>query len=138
MRALHDLYCRECQYATTNHMVDTDAMPKCACGATLRVDWSHGKPPATDVLGSEQVSSVLDDADNTPLTWTSTRERDAKMKALGCEPAGDKEGGSRNESHLRLGKVFSFDNKAVKSSSDGRRDNRSEKQHGKRTSQPAA
>ncbi len=55
-------------------------------------------PPlvATDVCGSEQSSRVLPDG----MTWTSTREREKKMKALGYEPAGDKVGGARNEEYL--------------------------------------
>jgi hypothetical protein len=96
MRAHHDLYCRRCGTERKNRMVDVKELPHCPnCQTVMRVDWSHGQPPATDVRGSEQTSEVLDDADGRPLRWTSTRERDRKMRAQGFEPAGDRVHGAR-------------------------------------------
>ena len=65
---------------------------RCVCGGSTRL---VPQPFATDVCGSEQSSDVLG------ISWRSTREREQKMKAIGYDPAGDRVGGARNESHLR-------------------------------------
>jgi hypothetical protein len=66
----------------------------------------------TDIYGSEQTSRVLDegisaDGNNRPLTFTSTRERERKMRTMGYEPAGDRVHGARNEDGLK-GKKFIY------------------------------
>jgi transcription elongation factor Elf1 len=48
-------------------------------------------PPATDVLGVEVRDEILD------VTYSSTRDRDRKMRDRGWDPCGDKQGGARNE-----------------------------------------
>jgi hypothetical protein len=59
----------------------------------------------TDVRGSEQISRVLDEAPGVPLRFTSTREREKKMRAMNYEPAGDRVHGARNEDRFK-GTVF--------------------------------
>ena len=86
---LHDLLCRKCGTERTNVPIDKGEFPTC-CGTRMR--WIP-RAFATDVSGSEQVSSgVLVDPDHPdePLRWTSTRERDQKMKRWGVEPVGDR------------------------------------------------
>jgi hypothetical protein len=61
----------------------------------------------TDVRGSEQVSRILEEAPGMPLRYTSTRERERKMRAMNYDPAGDKVHGARNEDHFK-GTRFSF------------------------------
>lgn len=78
-------------------MFDPMNRPTCPrkCGE-LRIDISKwDRAPFTDVFGSEQTSQVLDDANGRPLRFTSTREKDRKMRAQGFEPVGDRVGGAR-------------------------------------------
>jgi hypothetical protein len=89
MRVLHDLICAE-GHMELDVTVDPDKLPTCLCGSEMSVSWAHGKPPATDVKGSELYSEV------TGEHYTSTREHERKMAARGYEPAGDKVGGSRS------------------------------------------
>ena len=85
---LHDLVCRRCGTEQENVPIFNGEFPEC-CGTRMR--WMP-RSFATDVRGSEQTSQVLCDPDNTdlPLTWTSSRERDAKMAKQGCVPVGDR------------------------------------------------
>ena len=106
--ARHDFYCPRCdseQYDVyvTDAMVCARLFPACQnCGTGTRISWARGLAPSTDVLGVEKYSDALGG------TYTSQRDLDQKMKAAGFEPCGDKVGGARNESHLNLGKKFSF------------------------------
>jgi hypothetical protein len=91
---LHDLLCRRCGVERENVPIFGGEFPLC-CGTRMR--WVPRRF-ATDVSGSEQTSQVLCDPDNTdlPLTWTSTRERDAKMARQGLVPVGDRVHGALN------------------------------------------
>lgn len=87
---LHDLVCPACGIEKRDVAIERGEYPDCRrCGTEMT--WVP-RAFATDVRGSEQVSEVLCDPDNTdlPLRWTSSRERDAKMAKQGCVPAGDR------------------------------------------------
>jgi hypothetical protein len=103
MPVLHDIWCLGCDEVTED-IVDVDAVPDCHCGSTRKVVYL--KAPFTDVYGSEQW-----DAKN-EISFTSERDRERKMKELGPgferSPSADKHHGARNESHLNLGKHFSY------------------------------
>jgi hypothetical protein len=102
MRVLHDLIC------TNDHVVwDVEVEVEVAdgvaapyglckeCTAPYMICWLRGKAPSTDVLGHEVDSQVLG------VTYTSTRERDRKMRARGFEPADRVRGGPMSQSsHL--------------------------------------
>ena len=93
MGVLHDLFCQNCGATRKNVVVVKGAFPDCQrCASTMR--WQPFVV-ATDVLGHETTSRILDEAPNRPLTYTSTKERDRKMKRLGFEPAGDRIHGAR-------------------------------------------
>lgn len=89
---LHDLRCPACDWEKANVRIVGGEFPHCPRCET-RTTW---RPflPATDVRGSEQTSEVLWDEFDRPLTYTSSRERDAKMAKLGCVPAGDRKHGA--------------------------------------------
>ena len=100
MSVQHDLYCRWCGAERHDVMVNPDVLPLCiSCGRPMRVSWSRGKVPSTDIYGSEQTSRVLSDEHGNDLSYTSTRERDRAMAKLGCVPAGDPVGGARAETY---------------------------------------
>jgi hypothetical protein len=100
MRVLHDLIC-ENEHVVRNVVVQVVVAEGLAtpygvckkCHAPYRICWLHGKAPSTDVLGHEVSSEVLG------VTYTSTRERDRKMRAKGFEPADRIRGGPMSQSH---------------------------------------
>lgn len=86
---IYDLFCPHCDhelYDVVRPAQKWGKCPKCSKEMKMKPTTSH-----TDVLGSEQWSDVLD------ISYTSTRERERKMKAINFDPAGDKVGGARNE-----------------------------------------
>lgn len=103
MPVLHDIWCRECD-ETVEEIVDPKKVPRCHCGGTRQVVYLQA--PYTDVYGSEQWDS------RNEISFTSETERRKKMKELGPgfepSPSADKHHGARNESHLNLGKTFSY------------------------------
>lgn len=107
---LYDLHCTACGHEVRNVMTPAGEWGTCAkCQAPMT--WTPFVF-ATDVRGCETVSSVLDESrdevtgHNRPLSWTSTREREQKMKRMGFEPAGDRVGGARNSDGYK-GTIFS-------------------------------
>jgi hypothetical protein len=95
-----DIFCPTCEYEIENVVCEGGQFGKCdVCKGDMKM-----RPFvfATDVCGVRVDSDILD------ISWTSTREREAKMKARGFEPAGDAVRGARNEDHLHLGKRFSY------------------------------
>ena len=101
---IHDLHCTRCVRERFDVVVSGTAYPLCQCGAPMT--WTPARVQ-TDVRGSEQVSSVLDEAPGVPLRYTSTRERERKMRAMNYDPAGDKVGGARNNDGYKRTR-FSF------------------------------
>jgi hypothetical protein len=109
---LHDLYCAGCLTTRRGEMVNLEALPIC-CGEPMRVDWSHGRPPATDVRGTPAFFSGLDGSFSTNRAaeksakrrareWTSemqARGKNVSWTVEGC--AGDKQGGAREVRHKR-------------------------------------
>jgi hypothetical protein len=95
----HDLYCPGCDAEVRDQRVEYGQYGECArCGTKLRVLVTTA--PATDVSGSTQEdhTGVLCGPRGENLTWTSTRERDKKMRDLyGVTPRGDKVHGARTE-----------------------------------------
>lgn len=124
---IHDLYCPGCDAEYFDQTVQAGCYGECElCGTPLR--WRPTKPPATDVLGSTQEDhqGVLTDAAGRNLTWTSSRERDRKMKEIhGAEPRGDRVRGARTGDD-RLGRrSFHFgaaSHRSVKGKESGKRD----------------
>ena len=109
---VNDFQCKSCGHEEEQflfHYEDPNPCPKCGAGVNLVIR----KAPFTDVYGSEQW-----DAKN-EISFTSETERRSKMKNLGPgfepSPSADKHHGARNESHLRLGKKFSFPGQARRS-----------------------
>jgi hypothetical protein len=100
---LHDIWCLGCDEVTED-IVDVDAVPDCRCGSKRKVVFLQA--PYTDVYGSEQWDPKNE------IAFTSETDRRKKMKNLGPgfepSPSADKYHGARNESHLHLGKKFSF------------------------------
>lgn len=95
MPATRDLHCIRCGRELFDVVTEYQNYPDCPkCGGHMVYTPTRF---FTDVAGSEQVSRVLEDGSGRPLTWHSTREREAKMRAMGYEPAGDKVGGARRE-----------------------------------------
>jgi hypothetical protein len=100
MRVVHDLIC-ENDHIRQNVVVETEVAKGqespygvCKkCTAPYKICWLHGKAPGTDVLGHEVESEVLG------LTYTSSRERDRKMRARGYEPADRIRGGPMSQSN---------------------------------------
>jgi hypothetical protein len=103
---VHDLRCRTCNRVTENVTVDPNDFPRCTCGGEQT--WIPSKAPRTDVYGRDIWSWALGD------TVRSGRERDARMRAKGFEPSGDKVNGARDEGHLNLGKTTSFAGQSVR------------------------
>lgn len=106
---IHDLHCTRCIRERFDVKIVGGEYPLCRCGAPMT--WTP-RMVNTDVRGSEQTSRVLDEGlsatgVNKPLSFTSTRERERKMRAMGYEPAGDKVGGARNNDGFK-GSLFSF------------------------------
>ncbi len=102
MRVLHDLICSNdhtvLDVVVETEVADGDPAPYglCKkCTAPYTICWLRGMAPSTDVLGHEVESQVLG------VTYTSTRERDRKMRARGFEPADRIRGGPMSQScHL--------------------------------------
>lgn len=119
MSALHDLYCRNCRAFDVDVAVDPTDLPFCVCGERFRIDWSHGQAPGTDIKGATVESLVhYEPGTNIPLTYSSTREIEKKMRSAGYEPVGDKVGGARYEHRLK-GTLFSEVKHPVRKSSGG-------------------
>ena len=98
---IHDLRCPNCDDIVLSHYMEPDQFPPCqGCGATMT--WIPTKV-STDIWGAPRQDTINDTGES-----TSRRELEKKMKAKGFEPAGDKVGGARNESHLNLGKHYSY------------------------------
>jgi len=102
---IHDLLCHVCGYEAVSVPIIGGNFPK-HCNQNMT--WI----PAgfvTDVKGSEQTSRVLCEPDDPtkPVRFTSTRELEAKMKANGFTPAGDRHHGSLGNSDPLKGTVYS-------------------------------
>lgn len=100
MRVIHDLVCENDHIVKDVEVEVADGLHTTygvcdLCGTRRIVSWAHGRAPATDVLGSEHFSDVLG------VSFTSTRERDRKMSAMGFQPADNIRGGPMSQSsHL--------------------------------------
>lgn len=93
---LSDVQCKACGPTADTHSVYVPLVdgslkyPPCVeCGGPT--EFLVTQAPATDVLGNEVTDPILD------VSYTSTRDRDRKMRDRGWDPAGDKKGGARNE-----------------------------------------
>lgn len=100
MRRVHDLICKCCSDVERDVIIETDAYPRCP-----KCDGERGWLPAklvTDEWGGPRHIRSLD------MTFSSKSELRSYMRAHRLQECGDKEGGARNESHLNLGKKFSY------------------------------
>jgi len=70
---------------------------------------------ATDVYGAERCDDILEESPGRALRYTSAREREAKMRAIGFEPCGDKVHGGRDCDTGYKGKIFSDAGRARRS-----------------------
>lgn len=99
MIRLHDLRCVECQAIELDVYVG-DPFPPCPnCGGERT--WIPSRVN-TDIQGGPKYYASLD------ATFDSKSDLKTYLKANGLSEAGDKKGGARNESHLNLGKTFSY------------------------------
>ena len=98
MSVLHDLYCPVCGEHHRDRAVRPGALPRCAKGHPLRIDWSHGRAPRVDAHEERYCESV-------DVIYSSRRELERKAAARGWYPAGDPVGGARKELRIR-GTIF--------------------------------
>ena len=96
---IHDLRCLSCGTVEPDVPCESGRYPSCVCGGART--WVPTRFN-TDITGGPIYMRSLD------------REFDSKsslrsyLKENGLQEAGDKVGGARNESHLNLGKGFSY------------------------------
>lgn len=114
MAVLHDLYCKRCDGPLMlDQWVDAGRTPDCSdCGEVLSVALTRVN---TDL--DHQVHAPTIDAEH---PWMSVREARRRAREKGLEPAAsaDHEHGSRNEEHMRLGKITSGGGLTKRSSYD--------------------
>jgi len=101
---LHDYKCDTCGHIE-EHLLYNDEKAICSmCGSGMEIIYL--KAPYTDVYGSVQFDTKNE------ISFTSETERRRKMRELGPgfepAPSADKHHGARNESHLNLGKTYSY------------------------------
>ena len=113
MAALHDMRCTVCEAVELNQLVPSDGnySPCAKCGG--KRTWIPSFVPMTDVYGSTKTSEILYEAVGKPATYSSRRELERKMHAIGFDPCGDKVGGARNEDGYR-GTSFSIAGKTTR------------------------
>lgn len=116
---IHDLRCLECRdvaidVACVNR--PDGAMPLCPkCGGERQ--WIPAKLN-TDIWGSGQYVTSLN------REFASKSDLKRYLRENGLSEAGDRKGGARNESHLNMGKTFSYKGqvgRATRAESAGRR-----------------
>jgi hypothetical protein len=102
---LHDLECPVCKMEAISVPIIGGNFPT-HCG--VKMNWIP-RGFHTDVLGNEKVSHVLCEPNDptAPLRFTSSREREAKMKQQGYIPAGDRYHGSLGNSDPMRGTIYS-------------------------------
>jgi len=98
---IHDLRCLACGAVEQDVLVPSnDAFTLCPlCGGER--DWVPAKLN-TDAWGSPQYVASLD------REFASKSDLRKHLKENGLQEAGDRVGGARNESHLGLGKGYSY------------------------------
>jgi len=100
---IHDLRCLQCGAIATDVPCvrrEDGGFPLCPlCGGTRT--WIPAKLN-TDIWGSGQYVTSLD------REFGSKSELRAHLRENGLSEAGDRVGGARNESHLNLGKTYSY------------------------------
>lgn len=97
---IHDLRCESCGAIETDVFVYGDGFPTCGlCGGPRT--WV---PAAvrTDAWGSPTYVTSLD------REFASRSDLRKYLRENGLSEAGDRVGGARNESHLHLGRAFSY------------------------------
>jgi hypothetical protein len=103
---LQDFECDTCGHIEEHILAGGEEALCSKCSGGMSVIFL--KAPYTDVHGCEQWDSVNE------ISFTSESERRKKMKnyapGLSFEPSpsADKHHGARNESHLNLGKTYSY------------------------------
>lgn len=103
---IHDIRCKGCGAIETDVPVrdgDYGTCPLCGGART----WLPSRVN-TDVWGSSRYVASLD------MEFSGKDDLRRHLKANGLEEAGDRQGGARNESHLGLGKGYSFGGQAVR------------------------
>jgi len=112
---LHDLRCTTCEAEELDVPIVGGVFPPCDCGG--KREWIPRRF-ATDITGGPFHSTSLD------REFDSKSSLRAYLKQNGLQEAGDRVGGARNESHLRLGKSYSYKGqvgRATQAESAGRR-----------------
>lgn len=128
----NDLYCRACDYQQPDAWHDPADFPPCPdCGARMRTDFSHGKPPFTDVheprrYGEEIVARSMRDAES-QMRGISQRMNDSpEWQRVGMrweDPPridGDKRGGARSDTRP-TGAAFGYAGQARRTSTGERK-----------------
>lgn len=99
MAVLGQWYCRECD--SPNVQAWSDDVPEC-CGETMRVAITRVNSPE---WGSPRSYPHLRDE---PFESRSELNRFARDNNLALGARSEKVGGARNESHLNIGKKYSY------------------------------
>lgn len=101
MTIIHDLRCIQCDIIYEDvHCVSGQPFPRSPC-CQAEQRWVPSKLN-TDITGGPVYYKSLD------REFASKSELKGYLKSKGLSEAGDKVGGARNESHLNLGKGFSY------------------------------
>ena len=96
---IHDLRCLSCGSIEEDVICDSGSYPKCECGGART--WVPARVN-TDITGGPVYYKSLD------REFDSRSSLRSFLKANGLKEAGDRVGGARNESHLNLGKGYSY------------------------------
>lgn len=101
---VHDLRCNYCgkveaDVLCASNEVAKGRFPLCQCGGDRT--WVPSRVN-TDITGGSFYVKSLD------REFDSKSDLRSHLKANGLSEAGDRVGGARNESHLNLGKTFSY------------------------------
>lgn len=102
---VHDLRCKHCNEVEENVLCAADQVSKGKFPPCSKCRGNRTWVPArinTDLWGQSTYVASLD------REFGSKSELRAHLKANGLSEAGDRVGGARNESHLGLGKTFSY------------------------------
>jgi hypothetical protein len=99
----HDLRCEKCGEIEQNVYYEKGETPVCPCGGARGPDYATFKIN-TPEWGGPKFFNGLD------RTFNSRSELNSYLKEKGLQqaPSADKHHGARNESHLNLGKIFSY------------------------------
>lgn len=114
---VNDLYCKKCDRTLSDQWFRYGEEPVC-CGMQMSQDWSHGRPPATDIHEVRRFEGLEGNYSSTRQAESAAKRRAEKWTREqhdagrnfswtidGCD--GDKRGGARDVRRKR-NSAFSF------------------------------